>query len=151
MGEYEQGLEHSIREQGIVTRILMIIAGCISLGLGYIGVFVPVLPTTPLVLLAAFLFAKSSPRLHSWIKSTWVYRNYVDAFLQAGGMPVSTKIRALLISYAVMGASAFFVRIWFVWIILGCVAVFLLWLFFLKIPTVVPGAVQEARSQEAAS
>ena len=91
-----------------------------------------------LVLLAAFLFAKFSPRLHSWIKSTWVYRNYVDAFLQAGGMPVNTKIRALLISYAVMGASAFFVRIWFVWIILGCAAVFLLWLFFLKIPTVVP-------------
>ena len=94
-----------------MARILMIIAGCISLGLGCIGVFVPVLPTTPLVLLAAFLFAKSSPRLHSWIKSTWVYRNYVDAFLQAGGMPVSTKIRALLISYAVMGVSAFFVSV----------------------------------------
>ena len=75
----------------------------------------------------------------------------MDAFLQAGGMPVSTKIRALLISYAVMGASAFFVRIWFVWIILGCVAAFLLWLFFLKIPTVVPEVIQEARSQEAAS
>lgn len=134
-----------------LKRILMTIAGCLALGLGFLGVFVPVLPTTPLVLLAAFLFAKSSPRLHTWIKSTWIYRNYVGAFLQAGGVPVGTKVRALLISYAIMGISAFFVRIWFVWAILAGVAVFLFWLFLFKIPTVVPEAVQEVRSQEALS
>lgn len=131
-----------------MKRILMIMAGCLSLGLGVLGVFLPVLPTTPLVLLAAFLFARSSPRLHAWIQSTWVYRNYVDAFLKAGGMPLTTKVRALLISYAVMGISAFLVQIWFVWLILGCVAIFLLWLFMFRIPTVIPETVEEIRAEE---
>ena len=48
-------------------RTLYIIAGFLSLGIGIIGIFVPLLPTVPLVLLAAFCFARSSERLHNWL------------------------------------------------------------------------------------
>lgn len=113
--------------------------------LGCLGVFLPVLPTTPFLLLATFLFARSSERCHNWICSTGIYRNYVAAFKQAGGMPVGSKIRMLAISYAVMGTSAFFARNPIVWAILGCVAVFLLWLVFVRIPTVAPNHVHAVR------
>ncbi|PCD76651.1 YbaN family protein [Pseudothioclava arenosa] len=48
-------------------RIIWLICGLISLGLGIVGAFVPLLPTVPLVLLAAFFFARSSERLHQWL------------------------------------------------------------------------------------
>ena len=129
-------------------RIILVICGCLSMGLGMVGVFVPVLPTTPLILLAALLFAKSSPRLHAWLQTTWVYRNYVGAFLEAGGMPVKTKVRALLISYAVLCVSAVLVQKLAVWVVLGCVAVFLLWLFAFRIPTIDSQCVELARKAE---
>lgn len=53
-----------------MKKILYILIGCISLGLGIIGVILPILPTVPFMLLAAFCFAKSSERLDGWFKNT---------------------------------------------------------------------------------
>ncbi len=131
-----------------MKRIAMLALAWLCTALGCIGVFVPVLPTTPLLLLATFLFARSSPRLHAWIQSTKVYKNYVQAFKEAGGIPLGTKIRILAISYAVMGVSAALVHLPIVWIILGCVAVFLLYLMLIHIPTVKTESVEYIRSAE---
>ena len=88
-------------------KILFIIAGSVCLALGFIGMFVPVLPTTPLVLLAAFLFSRSSERLSSWIAQTPIYRAYVEPFKQSGGISLPRKMRILAISYSVMGLMRF--------------------------------------------
>ena len=87
--------------------ILFFIGGSVCLAIGFIGMFVPVLPTTPLVLLAAFLFSRSSERLSSWIAQTPIYRAYVEPFKQSGGISLPRKMRILAISYSVMGLSAF--------------------------------------------
>lgn len=129
-------------------RILMLIGAWIACILGCVGVFVPVLPTTPLLLLATFLFAKSSPRCHAWIVSTKVYKTYVEAFKQAGGIPAATKVRILTVSFLVMGASALIVQKPVVWVILGCVALFLIYLMFVRIPTISIEQVQAARQAE---
>ncbi|MBR3689892.1 MAG: YbaN family protein [Eggerthellaceae bacterium] len=128
-----------------IARIIMMAFAWLCFVLGCIGVFVPVLPTTPLLLLATFLFARSSERCHDWICSTKVYKNYVGAFKEAGGMPVPAKIRMLTLSYAVLALSAFLVQKPFVWAILACVAAFLLWLVTCRIPTVNESRVKQVR------
>ena len=76
---------------GIMKKILYIMIGCISLGLGIIGVILPIFPTVPFVLLAAFCFARSSERLDGWFKNTKLYReNNIK-----NGMTKQAKIRIM--------------------------------------------------------
>jgi len=59
-------------------RIVWLILGLVSLGLGALGVVLPLLPTTPFVILAAFCFARSSPRLHDWLRRNPVFGKAID-------------------------------------------------------------------------
>ena len=60
-----------------MKRILLLAAAWACCALGVAGIAIPVLPTTPLLLAATFLFARSSPRLHAWIVSSRLYCLYV--------------------------------------------------------------------------
>jgi len=128
-----------------MVRVLLLGLAWVCFALGCIGVFVPVLPTTPLLLLATFLFARFSPRMHNWIQNTKVYRSYVVPFKSAGGIPLASKVRIIVVSYTVLAISAFAAQKVHVWIILACVAVFLAWLMAFRIPTAKPEDVQAVR------
>ena len=119
-----------------MLRPILFACAWIALGIGAFGVFVPVLPTTPLLLLSAFLFAKSSPRCHAWLCETRIYRAYVLPFQQQGGIPLKRKLYILALSYAVMGASAALVQKPVAWAALGACALLLLWILCFRIPTV---------------
>lgn len=119
-----------------LIRYLLIAFACICFALGVVGVFIPVLPTTPLVLLSAFICARCSPRCHERIMASKVYQNYVKPFKEAGGMTISAKIRMLAISYGVLLVSAIVVQRPLVWGILASVAAFLLYLTLVRIPTI---------------
>jgi uncharacterized membrane protein YbaN (DUF454 family) len=119
-----------------IKRVVLFALGWLCFILGAVGIFVPVLPTTPFLLLATFLFANSSPRIHAWIQSTGIYKRYVLPFKESGGIPLGQKVRILIISFAVMGLSAWAVPKIYVWIILGAVALWLIYLMFVRIPTV---------------
>ncbi|MEG0505647.1 MAG: DUF454 family protein, partial [Raoultibacter sp.] len=110
-----------------MKRYLLLACAWIACIAGFVGVFVPVLPTTPLLLLATFLFAKSSPRCHAWVQSTKVYQKYVIPFKENGGIPASVKIRILTVSFVLMSISAILVQRWYVWLVLGLVALWLLY------------------------
>lgn len=123
-----------------VLRILCGVAGVICAALGIVGMFLPVLPTTPFLLLATFLFARSSSRLNEWLISTRAYRNYVVPFKTNQGIPATTKTRILATSFFVIGISAFAVKdipVWnfVVWFILELVVLWLLYLMCIRIPT----------------
>ena len=78
-----------------MKKILYIVLGCISVGLGALGAVLPVLPTVPFLMLTAFCFANSSERLHSWFIHTTVYKKYIGSYFRRRGM--TRKAKALLI------------------------------------------------------
>lgn len=77
-------------------KVVLIILGFISMGIGIVGIVVPILPTTPFLLLASFFFAKGSKRFHDWFISTKIYKKYLESFVQSKAMTLKNKLTILL-------------------------------------------------------
>ena len=108
---------------GIMRKILYIIIGCISLGLGIIGVIVPILPTVPFVLLAAFCFAKSSERLDGWFRNTKLYKenNMKNSMTKQAKIRIMCSVTLLMsIGFIMMGLKG---------IVVGNIALLIVWIF----------------------
>lgn len=89
-------------------RIVLLTIGWISLGLGAIGLFVPVLPTTPFVLLAAACFLRSSERLHRWLVEHPTFGTHIADYLEGKGLTRRTKVVALATLWGSVAVSAVF-------------------------------------------
>ncbi len=74
-----------------LKRLIFLILGCICLGIGCIGIVLPVLPTVPFFLATVFFFANSSKKLHDWFVGTGMYKKHLESFVQKKGMTVQTK------------------------------------------------------------
>lgn len=94
-------------------RIFYLILGWFSLITGVIGIFLPLLPTTPLVLLAAWCFSKSSERFHSWLINHKFFGPIVLDWQSSDGIPRKSRNRAIIFMWAGMAVSIFLVhRFW---------------------------------------
>ncbi len=89
-----------------MKRIIYMIVGCMALALGTVGTVLPVLPTVPFFMLAAFCFAKSSKKLHNWFTNTKLYRDNLADFVAGKGMTVKTKVR-IMVTVTVLMAIGF--------------------------------------------
>lgn len=89
-----------------MRRYVLLVLGWVFLGLGLLGMALPVLPTTPFVLLAAACFLRSSERLHRWLVSHPVFGEQIAGYLAGKGLRRRTKIVAISTLWASVIASA---------------------------------------------
>ncbi len=80
----------------IILKYIYITLGFLFFGIGAVGVIVPLLPTTPFLLLASFCFAKGSERFNHWFKSTKIYKNNLESFEKNRSMTLKTKLCILI-------------------------------------------------------
>lgn len=83
-------------------KILLVVLGCISCVLGIVGIFVPLLPTTPFLLLSAALWVRSSPRLYGWLLAHPCFGEYVRNFRENRAIPLRAKIISLTLMWGTM-------------------------------------------------
>lgn len=83
-------------------KLLWLMIGIVSMVLGAIGVVLPVLPTTPFLLLASFCFAKGSDRFHKWFIGTKLYKKHLESFVTSRSMTLKTKLCILLLASAML-------------------------------------------------
>lgn len=88
---------------------LFIALGFISLALAIIGIFIPLLPTTPFLLLSAAMFFRGSPKLYHWLTNHKIFGEYIRNFREYKAIPLSTKVFAVATLWAVILSTAFFV------------------------------------------
>lgn len=120
-----------------MKKIILIVAGCISLGLGALGAALPLLPSVPFLLLATICFGRSSERLDRWFKGTKLYKNNLESYVRGEGMTLKTKIKIMVmvtvlmtIGFVMMGAVPIGrVVLCFVWL-------FHMWYFGFRVKTI---------------
>ena len=83
-------------------KTLYLIIGFLFFGLGAIGVILPVLPTTPFLLVASYCFARGSKRFNDWFLSTKIYQKHLDSFVKERAMTLKTKISLLSFASAML-------------------------------------------------
>lgn len=75
-----------------IKRIFLIAIGSLALGLGILGIFLPLLPTTPLLLLAAACYIRSSKRLYNWLITNKRFGPYIRNYREGNGIPLKAKV-----------------------------------------------------------
>lgn len=117
-------------------KLLWLILAFLCLGIGAIGVVLPILPTTPFLLIASVCFAKSSDKFHKWFMETKLYKRHLDSFVTNRSMTLKTKV-CILIPASIMLLFAFIVmhnipgRV-----VIGLLILFKYYYFFFRIKTV---------------
>lgn len=112
-----------------MKKIVYVILGCVSAGMGAIGAVFPMLPTFPFLMLAAYCFARSSQKLDTWFKNTKLYKDNLVDFAEGKGMTRKTKCRIMLTVTLLMSIG--FVMMGLKGIITGCIILGNVWIFHL--------------------
>jgi uncharacterized protein len=92
-----------------IIRALLLVAGTISLCFGAVGIFVPILPTTPFLLLSAACYMRSSERTYKWLLGNRWFGEYIRNYQEGRGIPMKTKVVVIAVLWISILYSSFFV------------------------------------------
>ena len=115
-------------------KVIYLSLGCLSLGLGILGIPLPILPTTPFLLLAIACFARSSKRFETWLYQTRIYQAYVADYRETKAISRERKKKVILQIYLLMGISIIFAPIGWVKLALLALTIFITYYLFKVIP-----------------
>ena len=130
-----------------VKKYFYIILGFITLGLGLIGVILPILPTTPFLLLASFCFAKGSERFHSWFTNTNIYKKHLESFVKERAMTLKQKVVLLSFVNFMLAFPLILVDVLPMRITIIVLIIIKLYYFIFRVKTITP---EEKRAMETA-
>ncbi|EKO13717.1 MULTISPECIES: YbaN family protein [Leptospira] len=118
-----------------LVRFLLFIAGSISLALGIIGIFTPILPTTPFLLLSAACYARASHRFYNWLMNNRYFGSYIRDWRIHKMIPLRAKILAISMIFLTIGTTVFFfIPILAVKILVSLIGIFVV-IYLIRIPT----------------
>lgn len=121
-----------------MKKIVLTTTGFLLIGVGTIGIFVPVLPTTIFFVAAAWLFHRSSPKYRVWLLNHKFFGPFVKDFVENKAMKKASKIKSLITLWVVLSISAYFMRdnVYFL-VFLFCVGIGVSW-FIVNLKTIKP-------------
>lgn len=119
-----------------LLKIIFIGLGFVFLGIGVLGMILPILPATPFFMAAAFFFARGSQRFHQWFVATKLYKRYVEPAVHKKAMDRGSKRKALTVLCIIFTISFFLVPVWQAKAVILAVALFHIYYFLFKIRTV---------------
>lgn len=119
-----------------IKKYIYIAVGLIAFLLGAIGVILPVLPTTPFLLLASFCFAKGSERFHKWFTESKIYKKHLESFVKEKAMTLKQKITILAFADFMMAFPLILLDNLHVKILLVALIFFKFYYFIFKIKTI---------------
>ena len=129
-----------------VKKYFYITLGFITLGLGLIGVILPILPTTPFLLVTSFCFAKGSERFHSWFTNTNIYKKHLESFVKERAMTLKQKVVLLSFVNFMLAFPLILVDVLPMRITIIVLIIIKLYYFTFKVRTISP---EEKKSMEA--
>ena len=106
-----------------IKKLILIICGILCLGLGAVGVVLPVLPTTPFVLLAALCFSAASKKAYDWLRQNRIFGPYIENYRTKQGIKLSLKIASISFLWIGLIISMALVRTVLIYIVLSIVGV----------------------------
>ena len=118
-----------------IINIFWIVLGFICLGLGIIGIIMPILPTTPFFMVTVVCFAKGSERLKRWFMSTSFHKNYIQSFYEKKGMTLKNKLIILSFASIMLAAAFYFSAKPYARILIACVFLVKYYVFIFNIKT----------------
>lgn len=119
-----------------IQKVICIALGFIFMGLGIIGIVLPLIPTTPFLLLASYFFVKGSRRFEVWFKGTGVYKKHLEGFVQNRSMTFRQKAILMVFSDVMILLPFFMTDKLIVKVILSLIIVYKYYYFIFKIKTV---------------
>lgn len=119
-----------------IPRILYLCVGFISLGLGLLGILLPILPTTPFLLLTSYCFARGSERFYDWFTNTSIYKKHLESFVESRSMPLKTKIMILVFASTLLLFPLLLVDVLPMRIFIICLYIFKYYYFIFRIKTI---------------